>query len=259
MLKNKTSFFIVTSLIAIILDLVDKDFKWHDIIVEYHGLVFDLIVLGIILTLYENFKDKKDKISEYHTKIDDIRSWESDESTHKIVSYINRLYELDETKFNLSNCFLKYANLSEFNFSKSIFFNAKLYGANFLRSNLSHCKLGLADLTETSLNGTNFNEADLFHSILQSATIINCDFTNANLQHANLKGSRIIGSTFSNANMKYCLLEKVIVYDFNWFEYLKSCNVIGIEWLEQNYYIEINSLERDEIGEFWEICKKTSL
>lgn len=263
MQNNKTLFFVITTLIAlslaIILDLCDSKFNWHDIIVEYHGLVLDLFVLGIVLTIYETIKEKKDKISEYHSKIDDIRSWESKEAMHKIISYINRLYDLDVTEFNLKNCYLKFGSLQEFNFSKSNFFNANLYGVNFLRSNLSYCKLGLADLSESGLNGTNFFNADLYHSILDSATIINCNFSNANLEHANLKNAKIIGSEFTNAKMKYCYLENAKVYDFYWFDYLKSCNVEGIEWLLDNYYVEPHSLQTDEIGEFWTICKKTSL
>jgi hypothetical protein len=260
---NKILFFVITTLIAVsiavVLDFNDPKFNWHDIIVEYHGLVLDLFVLGIVLTIYETLKQKKDSISEYHSKIDDIRSWDSKEATHKIVSYVNRLYDLGVTEFNLMNCYLKLGNLQEFNFSKSNFYNANLYGANFLRSNLSYCKLGLADLSESGLNGTNFYSADLYYAILNSASIINCKFSNANLDHANLQNARIINTEFTNAKMTYCYLENTKVYDFYWFEYLKSCNVEGIEWLTKNYYVDSKSLDRDEIGEFWTISKKSSL
>ena len=54
--------------------------SYKDIAVEFHGMVFDIILFGLVLTFYEWMTDRRDKINRYREEIDDYLGWESDEA-----------------------------------------------------------------------------------------------------------------------------------------------------------------------------------
>mgnify|MGYP003625120022 CR=1 FL=1 len=243
-------------ILTIILDYKDNSFTFHDILVEFHGLIFDLLFLGIILTIYETFRDKKDKIERYKDEIDDLREWQSKEAKFKIIGRIKRLYNLGVTNFNLNGCYLKKGDLMEYNFTKSTFAFANLESARFTRSNLSECDFVAAKLIKTQFVDSMAYKTNFEHSDLSNSTIISSDFSYSNLQKANLNGSIIIGTDFNSANMSNANLKNIRVYDLNWFDNLKLNNVNGIEKLIEKYQICPESLETDEIGQSWIVTKK---
>ncbi len=50
--------------------------NWEDVLVEAHGLLFDIILFGIILTVFSQRIDKKMKILRCHEEIEDFLYWE---------------------------------------------------------------------------------------------------------------------------------------------------------------------------------------
>lgn len=105
-IKSKIGLFIglgiIVMIIAVILDFYDCNFSYHDILVEFHGLVFDLFVFGIILTIYETNKSKKEKaqadkkrktdlIERYTEEINDFKFWKSEEAMYRTRGLIKRL------------------------------------------------------------------------------------------------------------------------------------------------------------------------
>ena len=244
--------------LTVFLDYKDEDFSFHDILVEFHGLIFDLFFLGIILALYENYREKKDKTERYKEEIDDFRKWQSEEAKYKILGNVRRLYDLGTTEFILNQCYLKNGDLTEYNFTNSSFAFANLEQACFTRSNLNNCTFVGSNCrklfcVETMANNANFERVDLSNS-----TFTNCDLSSSNLKGANLKNVKICGTDFNNADMSFANLNKIKVYDENWLETLRLNNVKGIDKLSEKYEIRPESLDRDEIGEFWTITKKTS-
>ena len=259
---KRTHFFIIifSLLVAltIFLDYKDEIFSYHDILVEFHGLIFDLFFLGIILALYESYREKKDKTERYKEEIDDFRKWQSEEAKYKIAGNIRRLYDLGVTEFNLNHCYLNDEDLMEYNFTNSSFAFSDLESASFSRSILNNCTFVGSNLkkvfcVEAMANNANFENVDL-----SSSTLTRCDFSNSNFRKANLKGAKICGTDFNNADMRFANLKNVKVYDENWLETLRLNNVKGIEKLIEKYQIKSESLDRDEIGEFWIVTKKNS-
>lgn len=90
-------------------------FSWHDVIVESHGVLFDLLVFGILLSIYEGLRNKKDKIERLKEEIDDFRAWDEKEATFRIVGSIKRLNSFGISNVNLKYCFLKNAFLPNAN------------------------------------------------------------------------------------------------------------------------------------------------
>lgn len=248
--------FIIILGIGIILDFNDPDFNYHDIIVEFHGLMFDLLVLGLILGLYENYNDKRNKIDKYQEEIDDFRRWESEEAKFKTIGNIKRLYNLGIKKFNLSHCYLKDGDLQEYDFTDSNFAFADLRNVIFSRSNLTKCSFPVTNLQEALFVETIVHKTHLDHSDLSSSTLTNCDFSYSSLRNVNLKNAKICATDFNEADLSFADLENVKVYDMNWLQNLELNGVKGMEKLKERYYIDPSIFEHDEIGEYWIVLKK---
>lgn len=163
---------------------------WINVLVEAHGLVFDLVVFGFIVEVYHHYRqlhenakkeetEKRQRIERYLEEIDDFRGWMEPEAMHRIVGCIRRLNKEGVSQINLSKCNLQEANLLEINLS----------GANLSHSNLSGAKLISTILVGANLSGAN----------LRGATLAGTDFSGAYLIETNLDSTRTLGANFSNA------------------------------------------------------------
>ncbi|SHG11453.1 Uncharacterized protein YjbI, contains pentapeptide repeats [Salegentibacter echinorum] len=250
--------FIIILIITIVLDFYDSQFSYHDILVEFHGLLFDLLVLGIIYGVYENFSNKKERIENLKESIEDYRGLNTINSSFKIVSFIRRLYDLGVNEFSLHQCFLQDAKLNEYNFRNSNFSFSNLENASFSRSNLENCKFYDCRLREAFFVDTIAYNARFENANLSETTITKSDFSFANLRRVKLNKAKICATDFNCADMSFADLEGVKVYDQNWLETLEINEVKGIEKLKERFYIDRGVFEVDEIGEYWIVLKKTS-
>lgn len=201
-----------------------------DVLVEFHGLVFDLIVFGIILTLYETFKkqietdkrlqkEKEDKVQRYLDNIDDYRYWHEPEAAHKIVGNIRRLNKLGQSSFDLKNCFLAEGLLQELDMSNSFFGGANLQNTPCRLSNFSGSYLASANFRNAYLIG-----ADLRYSILGYINEEEDKYENEVL--------------LTNTVMNDALLDGAKVSKLDWFESLKDENIEGLGQLRKKYYVD---------------------
>lgn len=194
--------------------------NWGDVLVEAHGLAFDLLVLGILLTIYSSVKDKRDleerivkerqlKIDRYLEEIDDYRTWNDKEAMYRIAGNIKRLNELRVTNINLFNCKLKNVQLRSINLSESyltgsdfgngylrgaLLNGAKLIGAYFGDSNLRGASLQNCDLERCKFQRSNLQGADLRNSKCERALFWDANLQNADLRNCNLSGAKFGGA-----------------------------------------------------------------
>ncbi|MBK8486132.1 MAG: hypothetical protein IPO86_12855 [Saprospiraceae bacterium] len=107
--KNPASFFLFSAIVIFVLlifiDCFDNKFSWHDIKVEAHGLFYDLIIFGILLSLYDKVKSKSERIQRLKDEINDYKGWYENEAKHRIVGNIKRLIEEGERKLSLNDTF----------------------------------------------------------------------------------------------------------------------------------------------------------
>lgn len=160
----------------------------ENILVEAHGLFFDLFVFGVILTLYENFRDKKDRMERYREEIEDYCGWNEKEAVFRVVGIIKRLNREGQTSINLQKCYLEGASLRK----------ASLAGADLSQANLKNAVLSQADLSKANLARTNLAGANLSGANLQGANLLNAILTGAKVEShewlANLKRMQVEGA-----------------------------------------------------------------
>lgn len=137
-----------------------------DILVEAHGLLFDLVVFGILFVGFSKMQEKKHEDRINCNLIDDYRNWTSEEATHRILGGIRRLSENNYHHIDASGCFLRNANLDGVLLASANFRHAMLRGASFRRA-----KLRGANLYGADCRGVDFSDSDLDKCILAGADL----------------------------------------------------------------------------------------
>lgn len=242
--EPKVKFFslaaIIAFLIIVILDVCDSKFAWHDILVESHGLFYDLIVFGILLTVYESIRSKKELIARYTEEIDDYRFWENDEARFRIRGIIRRLVKLGITTFDLSHCFLKTEkSLSQFdNISGSKFSGANLSEAWFVMCNISNSEFYHTNLSYSVISKVNLSFSKMGSANLSNANLAEVNFSDVDLNKADLSNAIVVDCVFKGTNFTDAKLDNAIVSDESWFAKLQEWNVGGYEGVLLRYEIE---------------------
>ncbi len=230
---SKTIFFIVLTLIGLTvilyLDFHDKEFKIHDILVESHGLIFDLLVFGLLLTIYDSIKSKQDKITRYREEIKDYSFWESDEAKYRVRGLVGRLVKLKAKKVDLSNCYVKSCPWTK-KMNDWKFINASLFKSIFINCDLSNSNFYLAKLYESSFSKVNLTDCNFGMVILDK-----CDFNDC-----------VLNSTS---------FDFAYVTEKDWLENLMQNENIGSEFLKEKYIISTNTISMNS-KEYYQIIEK---
>lgn len=183
----------------------------YDILIQGHGMIFDIALIGMLLFWLNENGEKRQRIRTYIDEIDDFRLWESAEAAFRTVGNLKRLNRYKIHEINLVNCYLSNTNLNYINLNKSnlnsanisnstlidvVLEDARLNQTNFENSNLNHANLRGAYAT-----GANFNEAFLIRADMENSFLIKSSFKGAFLMEANLKNSYLMGADFENASL----------------------------------------------------------
>lgn len=243
-------FFIVIGLICtlliIYLDNNDPEFSWHDILVEAHGLIFDLLIFGFIWTVFEFYKSKKEKIISKKDEIDDLINLKTDEARVRIISNINSLYFLGIRKFFISGAFLKGGSLQELDLTDSKMVFIDFEDGSFIRSNLEKVDLRSSNLKSVYFTSANLENTKLSNSNLRKAKFTDTNLASSDLSNCDLREAEFAVSYYENANFTGAKLTNALVDKKDWFLHLQNQNVIGIEELIEKYYISENPIEKME-------------
>tara|TARA_R110000868_G_scaffold384745_1_gene652343 strand:- start:1878 stop:2645 length:768 start_codon:yes stop_codon:yes gene_type:complete len=121
-----------------------------NIIVEFHGLLFDLIFFGVILAIYDKVKSEKENVKRWKEELDDYRKWNEPEAGYKIKGLVTRLNNNGVTQIDLSKC-------------------------SFIKTDLSNMTI-----TDVEINNLNVQNSKIKWSFLNS-TLILSDFKHSRL------------------------------------------------------------------------------
>jgi hypothetical protein len=210
---------------SFVLDNSDAKSLW----IEAHGLIFDLFVFGVVLTLYDALKYRKGErlrreskrlswIQSFQNDIEDFRDWEERAATLRIAGNIKRLNRQGVTDINLNHCHLSAVRLLEVN----------LEGSNLRHADFRHAKLWKANLQKVRARGANFEEAVLWGAQMDQADLEGADLRGADLREASLK----------EANLRNVRLSGARVLGPDWIEDLREWEVGGAEVIAQNYQLK---------------------
>jgi len=227
---------VILILAVVILVVIDFIFKpggtsfWDNIFAELHGMLFDVAIILFLFNLIESKRQKKLKIERYKEEIEDYRTWDDPEATHRLRGLIRRMNNEGETKLNLSFSSLKgvylsganltgtnliEANLSGADLIVTNLSSANISGANLIGTNLSSAKLCEARLSGARLSGAQLSMANLSWAVLIGTDLSGADLSWANLSLSNLPVSNLFGANLYHANLSMAILTKAILIEAN--------------------------------------------
>jgi BTB/POZ domain-containing protein KCTD9 len=215
----------------------DRNFQIN-LISEMHGMIFDILVLGILMLWLNRMGESRLQTQKYLEEIDDFRRLDSMEAKQRIIGNIKRLNKRGVSDIDLRACKLDGALMNGVNLANSNLFDvnlanaelqgadltgavlvsanlssAYLIGASLYEANLSSARLQYANLWEANLLKTNFEGADLSNANMESVNCAEADFSSAllagaNLQAANLSRANLLGAVLDEVNMSGAMLEQ---------------------------------------------------
>lgn len=228
---HKVRFFTLSGvLIAGIILIFDfqRGFDWDGILVESHGMLFDIILFGILLTVYEAITEKQRRIQSLKDQLESFRGWYGEEAAFRVWYVISELEKLGNKDVDFSKLHLGKLKMEiiEAEVSKKVHIvclrdadlrNANLKRAQLQESDLERVQLQKADLRKAQLQKANLqganlqyanlSEADLSRSNLRKAYLYEVNLEKANLKSADLQGVNLAFSTLAKADLNSTNLE----------------------------------------------------
>lgn len=192
-----------------------QDRWWRDVLVEAHGMWFDILILGIVLTALRIEAEKKLDLQRYNEEIEDFLGWRSESAAYRIAGNIRRINRLGGAVKTLEKAYLVNAKLWGVNLEKTSLAGATLSGvnvseANLRKANLTKANLSGAALERTNCSGACLQGANLAGACLKEANFNHADLSGANLNAANLTGANLKEANLSGANLDGAILDGVI-------------------------------------------------
>ena len=224
--KPKSSLFIgVAIAILIVLGITDyflmspETYDVYDILVESHGLFFDLIVFGIILSIYEEWRNRKEQLQRCIDELNHLKFSKIKNAGQKAIVVAMKMQKLKAKEIDLSA------------------FIIKEYHIHDLRqmNNWRFGHLTRFSITISTVSNTNFSGI-----VLNNVTFMSCNFVDCSFALSKFENVTFLSCTFKNVNFDNVLLGKSI--DF--FERIK--NIQGDSGdLEELYEIKEIDVNRD--------------
>jgi uncharacterized protein YjbI with pentapeptide repeats len=176
-----------------------------------YGMLFDIAIIGMLMTWLTERREKRHLIQSYLNEIDDFRSWVSEEAMFRTVGNIKRLNKNHITEMNLVDCTLRNINLNYADLTLSNLNSADISSSSLINVKMNNCRLNQSNFENSNLNhaefkgayatGTNFKHCYLIKSDFEKAYLIKTDFENAFLIEANLRDTIVSDANFNNASL----------------------------------------------------------
>lgn len=185
---------------------------FENVLVEAHGAVLDLFIVGVILYWFEQRRDRRSQINTQEEVLADLRLYRAPDAPYRTLGTIRRLLALGKNALQISEM-----TLSSLEIKKISLVNCNLHATVFTDSRIKHvqfvnCSADAAIFAGAVLEDTKFTNSSLRRAKFQNARlngldlttcrIENADFTYASLRSANLKGLDCKGVSFRNADLR---------------------------------------------------------
>ncbi|MBK8483850.1 MAG: hypothetical protein IPL31_05770 [Saprospiraceae bacterium] len=240
---------------------------------EFYGLLFDVILFGIVITFIQISRDNNEIISHQLDIIDDFRDWDDAEASYRILGSIRRLQRIKHYSIDLSGCNLKLVTLRNM-----YFFNSKMNHVNFIGSTLlnivfsNYKSNGFICGGKGHLLGCSFDNCKIKFN-LQNIGIDNCLFKNVNLDRSLFNLKDITLSIFEEVDFSFgtfkvessnlcefinCKFDECVI-NKNWFDELSdpNNNIVGSESILEKYkLVEENQAHQDKIVKVFKLRSK---
>lgn len=228
---------------------------FQNIIIEAHGIVPDLLIFGILMTIYERWRGK---VEVHLGSIEKYMSQHTPEATAAILNIIKEMNKMEASRFQLSECTLSQQDMRHFDFT----------GSSFHRVNFEESDLTLVELDKCRLRDVNFSNAILRSVTFSGSELDKINFSGAKLNDVNFNNADLRTIDFSFADLRFWKnspesieminLDGAMVESRQWIKKrLVDANVIGWRKVADTYEVDPTPFE-DERGVYYLIKLKAT-
>jgi hypothetical protein len=222
----KSSLFIgVAFLIIVVLGFTDfllmspETYDVYDILVESHGLFFDLVVFGIILSIYEEWRSRKEQMQRCYDEMNHLKYSKVKNAGQKAIVIAIKMQNLKARDIDLTAFKIDGYHIHDMK---------RMNNWNF--GHLRRFSITISHITNTNFSGI----------VMNKVTFISCNFENCSFALSKFENVTFLSCTFKNVNFDNVLLGKSI--DF--FERIKNIQGDSKD-LEELYEIKEIDAKRD--------------
>lgn len=213
--------------------LYSREF-FENVLVEAHGAIIDLLVIGVVLYWFEHRRDTLVQIRHHQELLADLRSYRAPDSSFRTLGTVKRLLELGAKELHLSELSFAELNIDGLNLQ-----NCNLHGANFANSRLSRVLIENCSCDAAIFVGTKFE-----HMSMLNSSFMRAKFHDAVLKGANFRSCQVEGADFKNANLRSSNFGQVDCRGANFSGAdLRSANFIGATNLTVQMILEASNIK----------------
>lgn len=222
---------LVLLIIIVYLDIIYKP-NVEDILVEAHGLLFDIVIFGILFTIYEKTRNDSSEVTKLLEELNNIKTLDDKEAVYRKVGIIKKLNKLGLSQIELSGYYLEGAeligvnlencNISEANLTNAIISGSSFTNCKFSNSILSNCNASGCQFVDCNFTNCSLDNIDFSGAKASSTTIISSDFQSSNLSMSNFSDCVLWQCLFKNVEVEYISFERVRVNNEAWLHELSQ-------------------------------------
>jgi uncharacterized protein YjbI with pentapeptide repeats len=256
---------IVIALVAALVVWISSDYYgtegfYSGVLVEAHGMILDLIVVGLILLLIETFRERRQAISHNKELIDDLRYWKSDEASYRLRGSILRLNRMGITSLNLEGAHLKRLDMQSVRLAGSKLFSADFGEADLRKVDISKCNLKGAYLGDADCRGASLEASSMYltrcrrakftGSTFESARLEKTEFFDCDLQNANFSSAELLDCKFTGARLRHADFRTARINSIEQFEGAEDLEYALFDLatmlaLESRYQVKFSQQRKD--------------
>lgn len=194
------------------LGLYNKDF-WENFLVEMHGIVFELSIIGVLILWLDSKRSKSGEITRLREDLEDYSSLDFPEINVKKLGHIKRLNQHNIKNIDVQNLVLNGLKVKGIIVEGTRLIGLKIIAGSIVGSKFKSMKMRSSNFQRSTIKSTSFESCDLLKSKFDetickgvdfsNSSLERADFTNSDLQSSIFNGCDVREAKFSGANLKH--------------------------------------------------------
>lgn len=217
-----------------------KSAAFDNILVEAHGLLFDIVLFGIALAIYDSYRNKKEQM----VKLKGYKGWFEPEAAHRVAAIIGNI---DDSDSDYEHPHTDYSKLNLRNIKKEVI-EARIREFENSLVSISMSQIDILKWVAGGLISIDLSESIMPHNLigayLKNANLAGADLQGVNFKNANLQRANLSGANLKAANLHKADLLGAKVSEAYWIEKLTEWEVLGRKDIASRYYV---SKEKEDL------------
>lgn len=188
------------------LGLYNRTF-WEGFLVELHGIVFELTIIGVLIVWLDSRRNKSGHISRLKEDLQDYSTLDSPETNVKKLGHIKRLNEHNVKEIDVLNLVLNDMIINRVSIERSRLIGLEAVNSSIVNSEFKSMRMRSSNFTGGTIKSTRFDNCDLLKSKFVKATCRGVDFTNSSLERAEFTNADLQSSNFSGCDVRETLFD----------------------------------------------------